>query len=121
MTRDEAARRLAGLMPGWWYYGDPEGYHVAGLFSRPDGPEIRVPVSDAPLWESLAFLGRIAEAVGYAENFGMTMRVYPADQSDHSDRAFVRFGNHASAFAGDVSRAALLAAVAAMESRKESK
>lgn len=114
-SRDEDARRLAGMLDRWHYIMDAEGYDLSGLFSRPDGPEIVFPAPDAPLHEHLAFVGRLLETLPHVRVGGIGQR--------RDGRWFVQLARttredwYEEVEAPDLSWAAVKAALAAKESR----
>lgn len=123
--REQAARRFADLTDRIYWppqpASDPASGPGIGALSwciaaravplRPGvmgEPCLWLPAPDAPLHEHLAFVGRIAEAVGAGAEFS-------AEVSAEFGGARVLFGDHAIALAPDLSHAALLAAISAVE------
>lgn len=74
LGREESARRLCELLPRWTYYPQlPPGSAFAphagfitmhGEHGQEYEEDVELPAPDAPLHEHLAFVGRVAEAVG---------------------------------------------------------
>lgn len=130
-TREETARAFAAAM-GWrWAEETPEHRSPGGLylpriplvFSVPGegdaiGSALFLPDPSAPLHEHLAFVGRVAEALGTDtfRNFGGVWKERRAPEwrvaFDHEGRNFGCNG-----FAPDLSWAAMLAAIEARKAR----
>jgi hypothetical protein len=115
MTREEAARRFAELA-GWKLRPLPRSpAYVPTHFetdpgSHTGGERIDFPLQDAPLHEHLEFVGRIAEAVGHDRWYISTM--------DDPRGFMVQFVMLGGGSAPDLSHAALLAGIAALEARR---
>lgn len=103
-TRKETARAFAEAM-GWTFYGDRYPADADRYFTRADGRYVtNLPAPDAPLHEHLAFVGRVAEALGT----GVQMGYCPKARA-----AWVGFDERVrSQEAPDPSWAAMLAAIA---------
>lgn len=119
MNREEAARRFAELIGGHF---DPESRWIDGPHPTIRGADTslcRLPAPDAPLHEHLAFVGRVAEAIGDRwELWNVYRDGHRRDSRWHV--GFTRGPAGASRSinglsAADPSHAALLAAIAAKE------
>lgn len=131
VTREEAARAFAekmGWEVEWGHLIRGAGELTITAFYRKvtdDGhvepeDEIEFPAPDAPLHEHLAFVGRVAEAIGSAFPFVATAA--PAYMNPRAIEYSVGFGDPGIPTSvvytrPDLCHAALLAALAALEAR----
>jgi hypothetical protein len=102
--REAAAKELAEAMG--WTWTHPSGTPDVGYswFTTNDvGDQIMFPLASRPLHEHLAFVGRIAEAVGRTPWLAWDERGWP----------IVSLGDEHTGIAADLSWAALIAATAA--------
>lgn len=112
--REEAARKFAEAM-GWKYDGEAwderNQFRIGTPNKYGEHPQrVRLPAPDAPLHEHLAFVGRVAEALGVR-----TMRFQLWD----TGAATVQFASRrASGTHRDPSWAALLAATEAAKGKR---
>lgn len=121
MTREEAAIALGAAL-GWdvvrdigghfsgWGIGPKEIVEQDGFIRRYERwpQNVSLPATDAPLHEHLAFVGRVAEALGLDGKFISWERYHAGDEVQfHENRAL----------ASDPSWAAMLAAIEAKESK----
>lgn len=121
MTRDEAARAFAEKM-GWtfeiggpWQPLDKRQIGIGpadkyGSFKE----SIPIPAANAPPHEKLAFTGRIAEAIGAT---ALAVDVRHHDFKDVGPIAVTFMAENGWCYSNDLCHAALLAALAALESR----
>jgi len=118
MTRDEAARAFAEKAR-WGF--DGEAFYRGGMTGL--GERTAFPAPDAPLPEMLEFVGRVAVAIGardVAVSWTRTLFknrvgfVLSPDPRAPDAKRHERHGYHEG---GDLCHAALLAALAALESR----
>lgn len=111
MTTRFAAARAFAEAKGWEFLiddrNDPKSLMLF-VTARPEKIHRPIPAPDAPLHEHLAFVGRVAEALGLpvVANCGFT-----------SPPAMVAFGNGLMKMASDPSWAALLAGTAALAAK----
>ena len=102
-TREETARAFAEAM-GWELSIHEMSSRVTVFGGVPFTFALILPAPDAPLHEHLAFVGRIAEALGLVGKFISWERYHAGDEVQfHLSRAL----------ASDPSWAAMLAAIAA--------
>lgn len=111
--RDDDFRRLVPMLPGWTV-SEPDGNLVKSLraFRRADYASFGLPAPDAPLPETFAFVGRIAEQVGYQRD-GLTIQFRIGPSGNPLPEAWrVTLGLESDA-APDLAWAACRAAIAA--------
>ena len=113
-SRADAARRFAGVL-GWVCYGSIPGRPKAIALAEHNGaPIVWVPEPDAPLHEHLAFVGRVAEAIG-EDAFVSVERIEDEIVDDTLEVTWRVMCSSIGIAASDLSWAALLAAAAAKE------
>lgn len=109
-TRETAARALAEKM-GWRYesaaWDDAIAFRIGEPSTKGEFHQtIYIPAPDAPLHEELAFVGRLAEALGIKQ---------PSLAWDEQGKAIVSFTDDAYGIDRDLVTAAMLAAIQAKE------